>query len=130
MPHRLKRNARRLILMRLTVDMMRLAYTAYFEGGNFGAGSDLVLLCMAVAIGQLEGRPMSANKIAQYVGIPRATVMRKLAELQTRRLIERPTPRAYILGTIEVPGPEHMRVIAALERRVREASTELSKLDS
>lgn len=116
--------------MRLTIDMVRLAYTAYFAGDNFASGSELVLLCMAVGIGQLEGKPMSASKIAQYIGMPRATVMRKLAELQAMGLIERPTQRAYTLGMLETPGASHMRVIAALERRVHEASTELSKLGS
>ncbi|MDT9046471.1 helix-turn-helix domain-containing protein [Escherichia coli] len=116
--------------MRLTIDMVRLAYSAYFSDDNFSSHADLVLLCMAVGIGQLEGRPMSASKIAQYIGMPRVTVLRKLADLRARGLIERPTRRAYTLGSLEVPGPKHSRIIAALQRRVHEASTELSKLDS
>lgn len=112
------------------IDMMRGAYTAYFDDDNLASNSDLLLLCMAVGVGQMEGKPMSALKLAQYIGMPRPTAMRKLAELQALGLIQRPTRSKYTFGILETPSPVHARVIAALDRRVRDASTELSRLDT
>ncbi|WP_369015478.1 hypothetical protein, partial [Escherichia coli] len=48
--------------------------------------------------------------------MPRVTVLRKLADLRARGLIERPSRRAYTLGSLEVPGPAHSLIIAALQR--------------
>ncbi|WP_367949109.1 helix-turn-helix domain-containing protein [Paraburkholderia sp. NMBU_R16] len=51
----------------------------------------------AVAIGDLEGRPLTAYKLAQYIGMPRPTVIRKLASMTCAGLVERDARRRYLL---------------------------------
>lgn len=48
-----------------------------------------LLICVALFVGQAEGRPMSAAKVAVYIGIPRGTVARRLAGLVRDGLVER-----------------------------------------
>lgn len=50
--------------------------------------ADVLLIC-AVAIGDLEARPMTAFKLAQYIGMPRPTVVRKLARMARAGLVVR-----------------------------------------
>jgi DNA-binding IclR family transcriptional regulator len=42
-----------------------------------------------VAIGDMDGKPFSVAKIASYMHVPRTTVMRRLAKLQSWGLIDR-----------------------------------------
>jgi IclR helix-turn-helix domain len=53
-----------------------------------GAHTADLLICSAVYLGTTAGRPMTAAKLAAYVGIPRPTVIRHLRELERRRLVE------------------------------------------
>jgi Mn-dependent DtxR family transcriptional regulator len=56
-----------------------------------------VLILMGVMIGEAEGKLLSAYKLAGFIGIPRATVMRRLARLQRDGLVERDHRKAYSL---------------------------------
>ena len=48
--------------------------------GNKPADHSLLLIGFAIMVGHAENRPMNATKIANYVGLPRSTVIRKLNE--------------------------------------------------
>lgn len=56
---------------------------------HFGRDVDLLVVMLAVLIGDFEERPLSETKIAHYTGIARGTVQRKLATLIRRGVIER-----------------------------------------
>jgi predicted transcriptional regulator len=56
------------------------------------------LITAAVRLGTLEGRPMTAYKLAAFLDLPRATVVRRLKVLARKRVI---TPRrngAYVVS--------------------------------
>jgi DNA-binding transcriptional ArsR family regulator len=130
MPERAKRNERMMILMRLIIDLSREAYASRNDDDYFGANWERALLMMAVAIGQMEGRPMSASKIAQYIGVPRATASRKLDELSAMGLLSKNDQKQFVIVSLDVHAPRLAHAIDAMERLVRMASTELSRLDS
>lgn len=50
---------------------------------------DLMLIELALVIGQVDDKPMSATKVAQYIGLPRTTVIRKLNQLVETGMVER-----------------------------------------
>lgn len=56
---------------------------------HFGAENETLLVLIAVYIGDAENRPMSASKIAGYVGLPRASVYRRIDRLTKEGRIER-----------------------------------------
>lgn len=56
---------------------------------HFGAENETLLVLLAVFIGDAENRPMSAPKIAGYVGLPRASVYRRIKLLVDEKRIER-----------------------------------------
>lgn len=65
--------------------------------GHFGAENETLLVLTAIYIGDAENRPMSATKIAGYVGVPRASVYRRLERLTAEGRIQR-CGRAYRLA--------------------------------
>lgn len=56
---------------------------------QFGSRTHLLLIGAAVFLGTIEGRPLTATKLAAFVGMPRATVIRRLRTLCRRGAIER-----------------------------------------
>ncbi|WP_441227979.1 helix-turn-helix domain-containing protein [Tardiphaga sp. 20_F10_N6_6] len=65
-------------IAKLLLFLMQQISSAMFHDGAFGVRADDALLCCAVYIGHAEGRPMKAANLAEYTGIPRSTVTRKL----------------------------------------------------
>lgn len=56
---------------------------------QFGSRVPLLLIGAAVYLSTVEGRPMTASKLADYVGMPRATVIRRLDMLRRLGVVER-----------------------------------------
>jgi DNA-binding IclR family transcriptional regulator len=51
---------------------------------------------LCIAVGDLDGRPVSVAKIATYMGVPPSTVTRRLAQLQSWGLIDRQGRNYYL----------------------------------
>src|SRR3569833_117560 len=81
--HRLER----LALARAYVALTRVMVDSVF--GEKPADHSLLLIGSAIMVGHAENKPMSATKIAQYIGLPRSTVIRKLNEFQGAGVISR-----------------------------------------
>lgn len=86
------RRAERLAICRLLVELARAFHKRTFTDGQggkpFGAEIDIVFVAACVAIGDFEGRLMTASNVAHYIDMPRATAQRKLDELTERGIIE------------------------------------------
>lgn len=78
-------------LINLWISLTRYLHQAADIGRQerYGAQVDDLLIRAAVYLGTVEGRPMTASKLATYVGIPRPTVLRRLHALERRRIVER-----------------------------------------
>lgn len=80
-----------------SIETMRALSWALLKERRFGARAGDVLILMGVMIGQAEGKPLSAFKLADLVGIPRPTVMRRLARLTRDGLLMRDHLKRYML---------------------------------
>ncbi|ONC69938.1 helix-turn-helix domain-containing protein [Burkholderia pseudomallei] len=76
---------------------MRQLSIALLRERRFASRAGDVLLLVGVAIGDLEARPMTAYKLASYVGMPRGTVIRKLARMARAGLVKRDGRGRYVL---------------------------------
>ncbi len=80
MPNR-KLQKETLIVCRLLVSIVRTTAAIFEDGHTFSHTVPDVLLCAAIFIGEAEGRPMTAGKVATYIGMPRPTVLRRITAL-------------------------------------------------
>jgi hypothetical protein len=72
------------------LDIMRTVHGAYAPASEpFGARLETFFIGLCVAIGDMDGKPFSVAKIASYMRVPRTTVIRRLAQLQSWGLIDR-----------------------------------------
>jgi hypothetical protein len=93
---------------------------------NFGQYADDVMLCAAVWIGHAESRPMTAAKIAAYIGMPRPSVVRKLAGLQKRGIVQQGDKGQWRM----VPRDEYASMNDASKSHIHRAASNLSILDA
>jgi hypothetical protein len=62
----------------MLIDIMREYRSGYSDVNEpFGTGVETLFIAACVALGDLEGKPFSASKVAAYLGVPRSTVIRK-----------------------------------------------------
>jgi DNA-binding IclR family transcriptional regulator len=91
--------------------------------------ADIILFC-AVLIGHAEGRPMTAGKIAAYVGMPRPTAVRRLQEMMGKGIIRHDARKRWTMLTTQSARRDLIdSVIVANTQHIRRAVEALSKMD-
>lgn len=123
MSQRINHARQRALLASALLDVLRAFGTAYLGHQRFGARADELVLLAAVFVGQAEGKPMNASKLAAYAGIPRPTVIRKLRALARRGVLERIDGGLYALPARVVNGATVMRAADVARKRIRRAAT-------
>ena len=119
-----------MVLCRLVIDLLRSVHGNYAPAGEaFGTRIETFFIAGCVAIGDLEGKPFSVAKIAAYMRVPRTTVIRRLAQLQSWGLIDR-QGRRYYLHEKTLNSLMGMRSYQQVRRILSEATKELSVLDT
>jgi len=112
------------------VDIMRTVHGAYAPVTEpFGTRLETFFIGLCVAVGDMEGKPFSVAKIASYMRVPRTTVIRRLAQLQSWGLIDR-RGRHYYLHEKALNSLIGMRSYQQVRRILSEATKELSVLDT
>jgi hypothetical protein len=81
-------------------------------GGEIHMETLLTALC--VFIGEAEGRPTTATKIAQHSGLPRATIYRRLGELMKLKKVVR-VGRNYCLAENAITPDRNNRLSRILD---------------
>ena len=126
MKRRIQHAEPRAIAARTILAMLRRTAHVYLETTEIGTNAPELVLCLAIFIGQAEGKPMTSTKLATYIGMPRPTVIRKLRTLAKAGLIEMKNGKACLPH--EKLNSE--RVLDMRRRSAREARTLASNLDA
>lgn len=122
MPDRITKGRERLILARAFLELARIGHKAHLSKRRLGTSFDYLFVYTCVFIGHMEGRAMSAAKIAAYIDLPRSTVLRRLGELVTSGTITQQ-------GTVFYLRPEETNTASTLDlalqaRRIFETTFE------
>jgi len=105
----------------LLIDLTRALGTGLLRTDRFGTrAEDLLILC-GLCVGQAEGRPMAAYKLAQYIGQARPSVIRRLDRLEAAGLVRRVCPGGWVLTEELLSSSSFKRATREVERRVRVA---------
>jgi len=116
---------------RMVLDILRVVSEGYLGEPYSAIVLGDVLLCMAVDIGTTQGRPMTAAKLATYIGMPRATAIRRLKALEKRGLVEfQEVQNTYTVPAHMVQRLNVLKGRRQVERFVHQTSQALSKMDT
>lgn len=129
MPKGIKNAEPRKVVLKMAIDLMVSLCKAYFEDEKPADRTNDVLICAALVVGQAEGHPLNASKVADWVAMARPTVIRRLASLEKRGIVER-KGRAFKVRQ-EVVNSEQV-LAAGIQARalIMNTACKLSKLDS
>lgn len=130
MPASVRLKPQRVIICKLAIDLMREIAAAYIDSDRAAVVADEILICLAVCVGYLERRPLTAAKAAEFVGMPRATAIRKLASLEQRGFVLRAAGGKFTLPSALMNSPTVVECVRSLERAIHKASRDLSKVDT
>lgn len=111
---------------RLALASAYIALTRVMVDSVFGkrpADHSLLLIGSAIMVGHAENKPMGATKIAQYIGLPRSTVIRKLNQFLKAGVIARHGD-VYLLSKERAQNQskyvsEAMRIFRLAEKRLK-----------
>ena len=117
------------VIARMTLRNYELFAAGYHGTDRYGSVCDLVLLSAAIYVGQEDGRPMTAAKLAGAVGMPRATVVRKLRQMELSGLVVM-DGRVATLSDEWVMNPKGAAAIRKVVGNIRTAADALSKMDT
>ena len=127
---RIKNAPQRLVLCRLMLDIMRTLHSVYAPASErFGTRLETFFIGLCVALGDIEGKPLSIAKIAAYMRVPRTTVIRRLDRLQRWGLIDR-QGRHYYIREKTLNSFIGMRSYEQVRHILSKATEELSDLDT
>jgi hypothetical protein len=127
---KIKNAPQRLVLCRLMIDIMRTVHSAYAPASErFGTRLETFFIGLCVALGDIEGKPLSMAKITAYMRVPRTTVIRRLDRLQRRGLIDR-QGRHYYIHEKTLNSFIGMRSYKQVREILSKATKELSVLDT
>ena len=127
---KIKYAPQRLVLCRLMIDIMRTVHSAYAPAGErFGTRLETFFIGLCVALGDIEGKPLSMAKITAYMRVPRTTVIRRLDRLQRWGLVER-QGRYYYIHEKTLNSFIGMRSYQQVRHILSKATEELIVLDT
>ena len=112
------------------IDIMRTIEGAYAPTGEpFGVRMESFFIGLCIAIGDIDGTPFSAGRIAAFLGMSRTTVLRRLQRLNSCGLVER-RGRYWYLQEKTLNPFIGMRHYQQLRHALSKATAELSALDT
>jgi hypothetical protein len=119
----------RLCIIKMLLTILHNLESMYMPGRGLAASSTEIVIMLAVLSGHYEGRPYSASKLAKFVGMPRATLMRRLVELERANVIVR-RGRVYIANVDILVTDTPIGLTRRTVKAVQSAARFLSKLDT
>ena len=128
--HKIKKAGQILVLCRLMIGVMRTVHCTYAPASErFGTHLETFFIALCVAIGDIDGKPFCVAKIADYMCVPRTTVIRKLDQLQSWGLIAR-RGRYYCMHEKALNSVDGMRSYKKVRSILADAIEELTVLDA
>jgi DNA-binding transcriptional ArsR family regulator len=115
------------IIVRLWINLTRQIHQAADPSrqSRFGTRTVPLLISAAVLASTLDRRPMTAYKLAGYVGMARPTVIRHLHQLEQHGAVKRDQRRRYSMTAPEIERMLSGHDLDAIANLVRAAAARL-----
>lgn len=119
------------LVSKTLIEVLRALTMSIFDTPNLGDRVEEILIVAAIVVGQAEGRLMCASDIANYVGLPRATVIRKLRTVDMARMLGKAKQGNRACYYIKDPNNEKGLVhVRKAMFALKQCCEQLSKMDT
>jgi hypothetical protein len=124
----IERAAERKVHFRFILDLMQiLTGVDPLPSGDRIEG---VLTLAAISLGEMEGRPFTVTKLANYLKMPRGTVQRRLADLVEKGYIMRKPSGSYVPNPERINSPAADMITDKVSGLIRRAAADLDSAPS
>jgi predicted transcriptional regulator len=127
MPVTLLYGPERALVARLVLSLLRTVRKVYTPELTLEEASEFLFLMMHLFIGHVQGRPLSASRLARIAEMPRTTALRRITALIELGYLERVGNSYYLTAKANVPNQR--RVLLGHINHIQHAAKELSKMD-
>ena len=117
-------NRLRHVFGRLLIDILRLVDETRLRSGKLT--SDELTIALAVVACEGDGRPLTVNKLSQYLGMSRTTATRYVERMIRDGHLKRSDRRLFLAYPVDSIAVENARRLLAL---INKAFSEVSKMD-
>lgn len=129
MPRRIKDADDRLVMSRLILAIFKTFAQGYLGETAYGSVADDAILLCAIFVGHVEGRPMNVSKLAEYAGISRTTVGRKVKAYERSGFVKLVDGKV-VFAVDPLNSPRMLKVIEDIRHLILTAALELRKTDT
>ena len=116
-------------MSRMVLAMFKIFAEGYLGEPAYGSVADDAILLCAIFVGHVEGRPMNVSKLADYAGMARSTVGRKLKAYRQAGFIEL-VDGAAVFVIEPLNSLRMLRVVQEIRQVILTAAAELGKTDT
>lgn len=118
------------IVLNTWVTNTRTFTTLVFKSNDFGSHTADAILLASVFIGHMDGKPMTASKLAMFAGIPRPTVIRKLQSLKRDGFVFIDGRGRVTINTEKIQADDGEAAVKSMARLINRTAAKLSKMDT
>lgn len=129
MPKAIRNAQHRKVVLKMTIEIVVTFCKAYFDGDRPADRVNDLLIGAAILVGQVEGHPLNASKVSEWVGMARPTVIRRLAWLEKKGVIERKGTVFKVCNEF-INSDQVLQAGLTARQAIFTACAELSKLDT
>lgn len=120
----------RAVICQAVIDILRVYCLNYFAHDRIGEKVEELLIGFALYVGQEQGRPLSATDIAEYLGMSRTTVARKLQHFEKAGILHVETSGRRLQYRVRVAtSPIAISRMGKLIDRTKASLNTLTKMD-
>jgi hypothetical protein len=119
----------RVIVAQLVEHVLRLRHRNYYPELRFMETIEITVILMAIFSAECDGKPLSALGLAKHLEMPRATLLRRLAFLESRGEIRREAQGLRVNAAIFAT-PSRDQAIRRLRQTIIDAGNALSSIDA
>lgn len=117
----LYRARERALIAQLIIDLVKAVHHSRIGAKRISAGElETLLLAGVVLIGHASGKPKNISEIGRYLGVPRATVQRKLEGLAKRGIVVRRGSKYHMAADLKKGEDDYIDRCLALIKRAAE----------
>lgn len=119
------------LVTKMVLEILRLISTEVLKTPEGVLDFPDLILCMALLMAQAQGKPMSPAKAGQYVGIPRATAVRRIAGLQAMGVVEiDPDTNKVSVSIPLLNAYDSLKVTGKIQGLIHSTCLDLTRLDT
>lgn len=117
-------------MLRMVMALLRNSHRQYYPDLRFAEGTEAMLISNTIFLAQVEGKPFTVLALSKHLGMPRATLLRRLHYLESKKFVRRDADQRLEFNIERLRSAGASRTLHRGRRIVLATANMLSKMDT